>query len=66
MKVLISCGVQMIHHVKTCKSSGGKCGYNQTTAAFSCYCKDGPRESSCPQSPTAAPSPKPKICPPPN
>ncbi|KAJ6421403.1 hypothetical protein OIU84_028721 [Salix udensis] len=40
-----------------CKSSGGKCGYNQTTAAFSCYCKDGPRESSCQQSPTAAPSP---------
>ncbi|KAJ6735028.1 hypothetical protein OIU79_002159 [Salix purpurea] len=40
-----------------CKSSDGKCGYNQTTAAFSCYCKDGPRESSCQQSPTATPSP---------
>ncbi|KAJ6421396.1 hypothetical protein OIU84_028715 [Salix udensis] len=42
---------------ETCKASGGQCGYNQTTAAFSCYCKDGPQESSCPQSPTAAPSP---------
>ncbi|KAJ6371039.1 hypothetical protein OIU77_001531 [Salix suchowensis] len=42
---------------ETCKSSGGKCGYNQATAAFSCYCKDGPRESSCQQSPTEAQSP---------
>ncbi|XP_061947407.1 LEAF RUST 10 DISEASE-RESISTANCE LOCUS RECEPTOR-LIKE PROTEIN KINASE-like 2.7 [Populus nigra] len=55
----------------TCQSSGGKCGYNQTTTAFTCYCKDQPQQFSCQQSPTDAQSPtndqssKPKICPPP-
>uniref|UniRef100_A0A6N2KXH1 non-specific serine/threonine protein kinase n=1 Tax=Salix viminalis TaxID=40686 RepID=A0A6N2KXH1_SALVM len=46
----------------TCKASGGQCGYNQTTSAFSCYCKDGPRESSCQQSPTEAKSPSMSSC----
>ncbi|KAF9664001.1 hypothetical protein SADUNF_Sadunf17G0110500 [Salix dunnii] len=41
----------------TCKTSGGQCGYNQNTAAFSCYCKDQPREFSCQQSPPGAQSP---------
>ncbi|KAJ6369679.1 hypothetical protein OIU76_028015 [Salix suchowensis] len=46
----------------TCKASGGQCGYNQTTAAFSCYCKDRPQESSCQHSPTAAQSPSMSSC----
>ncbi|KAJ6371024.1 hypothetical protein OIU77_001517 [Salix suchowensis] len=41
----------------TCNASGGQCGYNQNTAAFSCYCKDQPREFSCQQSPPGAQSP---------
>ncbi|KAJ6421392.1 hypothetical protein OIU84_028711 [Salix udensis] len=42
---------------ETCQLSGGRCGYNQTTAAFSCYCKDQPRKLSCPNSPPEAQSP---------
>ena len=30
-----------------CIGSDGACGYNQTSSAFVCYCKDGPRNSSC-------------------
>ncbi|XP_061947823.1 LEAF RUST 10 DISEASE-RESISTANCE LOCUS RECEPTOR-LIKE PROTEIN KINASE-like 2.1 [Populus nigra] len=41
----------------TCQSSGGKCGYNQSTTAFTCYCKDQPQQFSCQQSPTDAQSP---------
>ncbi|KAJ6861336.1 hypothetical protein NC651_037425 [Populus alba x Populus x berolinensis] len=41
----------------TCQFSGGKCGYNQTTTAFTCYCKDQPQQFSCQQSPTEAQSP---------
>jgi hypothetical protein len=41
----------------TCQSSGGKCGYNQTTTAFTCYCKDQPQQFSCQQSPPEAQSP---------
>jgi hypothetical protein len=41
----------------TCQFSGGKCGYNQTTTAFTCYCKDQPQQFSCQQSPTDAQSP---------
>jgi hypothetical protein len=41
----------------TCQSSGGKCGYNQTTTAFTCYCKDQPQQFSCQQSPTEVQSP---------
>jgi hypothetical protein len=41
----------------TCQYSGGKCGYNQTTTAFTCYCKDQPQQFSCQQSPTDAQSP---------
>ncbi|KAJ6421382.1 hypothetical protein OIU84_028701 [Salix udensis] len=40
----------------TCKSSGGQCGYNQTTTAFTCYCSDQPRDFDCTESPQA-PSP---------
>jgi hypothetical protein len=36
----------------TCQLSGGQCGYNQTTTAFTCYCKDQPQQFSCQQSPT--------------
>ncbi|KAH0850662.1 hypothetical protein HID58_095350, partial [Brassica napus] len=31
-----------------CMVSEGACGYNQTSSAFVCYCKDGPHNSSCP------------------
>jgi len=31
----------------TCKSSGGLCGYNQTTTAFTCYCADQPQDFEC-------------------
>ncbi|KAF9663997.1 hypothetical protein SADUNF_Sadunf17G0110100 [Salix dunnii] len=31
----------------TCKSSGGQCGYNQTTTAFTCYCADQPHDFDC-------------------
>ncbi|KAJ6861340.1 hypothetical protein NC651_037427 [Populus alba x Populus x berolinensis] len=41
----------------TCQSSGGQCGYIQTTTAFTCYCKDQPRQFSCQESPTEAQSP---------
>ncbi|KAG6742001.1 hypothetical protein POTOM_055283 [Populus tomentosa] len=41
----------------TCQLSGGQCGYNQTTTAFTCYCKDQPRQFSCQESPTEAQSP---------
>lgn len=30
-----------------CMGSDGACGYNQTSSVFVCYCKDGPRNSSC-------------------
>ncbi|KAF9683963.1 hypothetical protein SADUNF_Sadunf04G0068600 [Salix dunnii] len=30
-----------------CSSSGGQCGYNQTTKAFACYCADQPRDFNC-------------------
>ncbi|WZY76237.1 hypothetical protein YC2023_022621 [Brassica napus] len=30
-----------------CIGSDGACGYNQTSSVFVCYCKDGPRNSSC-------------------
>ncbi|KAI5559276.1 hypothetical protein BDE02_17G099000 [Populus trichocarpa] len=42
----------------TCQLSGGQCGYNQTTTAFTCYCKDQPQQFSCQQSPTEAQSPR--------
>ncbi|KAJ6926558.1 hypothetical protein NC651_010847 [Populus alba x Populus x berolinensis] len=29
---------------ETCNSSGGQCGYDQTTKAFACYCADQPRD----------------------
>ncbi|KAB5560966.1 hypothetical protein DKX38_005923 [Salix brachista] len=35
----------------TCNSSGGQCGYNQTTKAFACYCADQPRDFNCLPSP---------------
>jgi len=35
----------------TCNSSGGQCGYDQTTKAFVCYCADRPREFNCLPSP---------------
>ncbi|KAK9903133.1 hypothetical protein M0R45_001271 [Rubus argutus] len=28
-----------------CRSSGGQCGYNNKSAHFTCYCKDGPNPS---------------------
>jgi hypothetical protein len=37
----------------TCKSSGGLCGYNQTTTAFTCYCADQPQDFECSASPQA-------------
>jgi hypothetical protein len=37
----------------TCKSSGGQCGYNQTTTAFTCYCADQPQDFECSASPQA-------------
>jgi hypothetical protein len=37
----------------TCKSSGGLCGYNQTTTAFTCYCADQPQDFDCSASPQA-------------
>ncbi|KAJ6960479.1 hypothetical protein NC653_038496 [Populus alba x Populus x berolinensis] len=40
-----------------CQLSGGQCGYNQTTTAFTCYCKDQPQQFSCQQSPPEAQSP---------
>jgi hypothetical protein len=40
-----------------CQFSGGKCGYNQTTTAFTCYCKDQPQQFYCQQSPPEAQSP---------
>ncbi|CAK7344261.1 unnamed protein product [Dovyalis caffra] len=36
---------------EACKLSGGQCGYNQTTKAFTCYCADQPREFNCAASP---------------
>ncbi|CAL9012715.1 unnamed protein product [Prunus brigantina] len=30
---------------KQCNGSGGQCGYNTSTAEFTCYCKDGPNPS---------------------
>ncbi|KAL3568321.1 hypothetical protein D5086_030972 [Populus alba] len=41
----------------TCQLSGGQCGYNQTTTAFTCYCKDQPRQLYCQESPPEAQSP---------
>ncbi|KAJ6960475.1 hypothetical protein NC653_038493 [Populus alba x Populus x berolinensis] len=41
----------------TCQLSGGQCGYNQTTTAFTCYCKDQPQQFFCQQSPPEAQSP---------
>ncbi|KAJ6369665.1 hypothetical protein OIU76_028001 [Salix suchowensis] len=38
----------------TCKSSGGQCGYNQTTTAFTCFCADQPQEFECTESPQAS------------
>ncbi|KAJ6402497.1 hypothetical protein OIU84_014571 [Salix udensis] len=35
----------------TCNSSGGQCGYSQTTKAFACYCADQPRDFNCLPSP---------------
>jgi hypothetical protein len=35
----------------TCNSSGGQCGYDQTTKAFACYCADQPRDFNCLPSP---------------
>uniref|UniRef100_A0A3N7ESQ1 non-specific serine/threonine protein kinase n=1 Tax=Populus trichocarpa TaxID=3694 RepID=A0A3N7ESQ1_POPTR len=35
----------------TCNSSGGQCGYDQTTKAFACYCADRPRDFNCLPSP---------------
>ncbi|KAJ6861342.1 hypothetical protein NC651_037429 [Populus alba x Populus x berolinensis] len=37
----------------TCESSGGQCGYNKTTTAFTCYCADQPRDFECSSSPQA-------------
>ena len=37
----------------TCESSGGQCGYNQTTTAFTCYCADQPQGFECSASPQA-------------
>nr|TKS00415.1 putative serine/threonine-protein kinase [Populus alba] len=36
-----------------CESSGGLCGYNRTTTAFTCYCADQPRDFECSSSPQA-------------
>ncbi|XP_061948384.1 LEAF RUST 10 DISEASE-RESISTANCE LOCUS RECEPTOR-LIKE PROTEIN KINASE-like 1.3 isoform X2 [Populus nigra] len=41
----------------TCQFSGGQCGYDQTTTAFTCYCKDQPQQFYCQESPTEAESP---------
>ncbi|KAK9942468.1 hypothetical protein M0R45_008133 [Rubus argutus] len=30
-----------------CHGSGGQCGYNTTSAEFTCYCKNGPNPSNC-------------------
>ncbi|KAJ6371022.1 hypothetical protein OIU77_001515 [Salix suchowensis] len=38
----------------TCKSSGGQCGYDQTTTAFTCFCADQPQEFECTESPQAS------------
>ncbi|VVA39798.1 PREDICTED: LEAF RUST 10 DISEASE-RESISTANCE [Prunus dulcis] len=32
---------------KQCNETGGQCGYNTSTAEFTCYCKDGPNPSNC-------------------
>ncbi|XP_061948069.1 LEAF RUST 10 DISEASE-RESISTANCE LOCUS RECEPTOR-LIKE PROTEIN KINASE-like 2.1 isoform X2 [Populus nigra] len=37
----------------TCESSGGQCGYNKTTTAFTCYCADQPQDFECSSSPQA-------------
>ena len=37
----------------TCKSSGGLCGYNKTTTAFTCYSADQPQDFECSASPQA-------------
>ncbi|KAH0983539.1 hypothetical protein GBA52_010716 [Prunus armeniaca] len=49
---------------KQCNGTGGQCGYNTSTAEFTCYCKDGPNPSNCagmhalplPASPTPHPN----------
>ncbi|KAL9381256.1 hypothetical protein Peur_026913 [Populus x canadensis] len=38
----------------TCESSGGQCGYNKTTTAFTCYCADQPQDFECSSSPQAS------------
>ncbi|RQP02197.2 hypothetical protein POPTR_017G117120v4 [Populus trichocarpa] len=37
----------------TCESSGGQCGYNKTTTAFTCYCAGQPQDFECSSSPQA-------------
>ncbi|KAL6286667.1 hypothetical protein ACE6H2_011057 [Prunus campanulata] len=32
---------------KQCNETGGQCGYNTSTAEFTCYCKHGPNPSNC-------------------
>ncbi|KAL5573158.1 hypothetical protein UlMin_022755 [Ulmus minor] len=39
-----------------CKSSGGQCGFNSTTPAFSCFCKDTAYPLNCNDEPNSSPA----------